>query len=196
MLTAGSALAQLELSEMLADPASDWDGNGEVHSRDDEWLEVTNNGTDPVDLSAYYVRDALGEEAQLNLTGMLNAGEAAVFYGSDAVAWQQEHGVSVTGLSLNNSGDTIELWLGDPTLPESDLVNVHIYLDHEAEDDRASGRLHILGEWALFDGLNPYEGTTEPLGTGCEPSPGVVNDCQPQTPLEEASWGHLKADYR
>lgn len=188
--------AVVQLSEIMADPASDWDGNGEAHYRDDEYIEVTNTGPDAVDLIGYFVRDALGDEAHLHLFGVLAPLEAAVFYGSNAVAWQQEFGHATTGLSLNNGGDEVELWLGDPAYPGATLVDMHIYVDHEAEDDRASGRLHLNGDWALFDGLNPYTGTTEPLSTLCDPSPGTLNDCQPNVPATAVTWGGVKSLYR
>jgi len=41
------------------------------------------------------------------------------------------------------------------------------YLSHEAGADRAVGRAPDgSGGWALFDGLNPYTGSTPPIGTG------------------------------
>lgn len=186
----------LWLSEILADPARDWNGSGAVDSRDDEWIEIYNSGPDAVELAGYYVRDALGTEAHLRLSGRLAAGEAAVFYGSDAAAWQAAQGLSVTGLSLNNAGDTVHLYLGDPAQAGAQLVDVYIYADHEAEDDRASGRLRGDGEWALFDGLYPYTGSLMPPATGCEPSPGVPNPCQGLVPATELSWGQVKDHYR
>jgi hypothetical protein len=195
-VVAGPACAALQLSEMLADPARDWDGDGEVNLRDDEWLEVTNTGPGWVDLSEYWVRDALGDEPHLNLQGTLGPGDVALFFGSDAVLWQQGAGYATTGLSFNNAGDEISLWRGDPLLPEAQMVDMYIYADHEAEDDRSSGRLHLDGEWALFDGLNPYTGAIEPLSTGCSPSPGVLNDCTPEVRAEGVSWGWIKNIYR
>ncbi len=196
VLGGADSLAQIVLSEMLADPANDWNGDGEVHYRDDEWIEVTNVGAYSVDLSIFHIKDALGDDPQLYLFGTLDPGQAAVFYGSDAVAWQQANGLSVTGLSLNNAGDTIELVMGLPGEPDQQLVDFYIYLDHEADDDRASGRLPATGEWALFDGLNLYDGSTEPLGTGCNPDPGIVNVCIPNVADYPTSWGKVKADYR
>jgi hypothetical protein len=154
-----------------------------------------NTGPESVDLSAYYVRDALGVEAQLRLSGILGPGQVALFYGSDADAWQAGQGLPITGLSLNNAGDTVELHLGDPASGGSTLVDAYIFADHEAEDDRASGRKSDL-TWGLFDGLNPYNGSQEPLGTGCMPSPGAVNICQPELAGEASTWGQVKDVYR
>jgi hypothetical protein len=41
----------LRLSEILAGPARDWDGDGVYDSRGDEWVEVVNHGAGPVELS-------------------------------------------------------------------------------------------------------------------------------------------------
>lgn len=132
----------------------------------------------------------------MNLSGILAPGEVAVFYGSDAVAWQQANGAGVTGFSLNNSGDTVELLREVPGETTMVRVDIYIYVAHEGEDDRASGRLPVTGEWALFDQLNPYDGDTPPWGTGCAPTPGVPNDCVPNVPNQTATWGHLKVYYR
>lgn len=187
--------AALVLSEILGDPSRDWNGSGAVDSRDDEWVEVLNTGPDPVDLAAYYLRDALGTEPHLRLSGLLAAGEVRVFHGSDAAAWQTAQGLTVTGLSLNNAGDTVELHSGVPGEAGSQLVDVYIYRDHEAEDDRSSARLSN-GSWILFDYYLPYSGSLTPGGSGCAPSPGVVNVCNGSVAAERSSWGGLKSDYR
>lgn len=189
------ATAALLLSEILGDPARDWNGSGAVDARDDEWLEVLNTGPDPVDLADYYFRDALGADPHLRLSGQLAAGAVRVFYGSDAAAWQTAQGLTVTGLSLNNAGDTVELHRGVPGEPGSQLVDVYIYGDHEAEDDRSSARLSD-GSWIVYDYYLPYTGSLTPGGSGCAPSPGAVNECSGNVAGERASWGALKVDYR
>ena len=127
------------INEILADPASDWDGDGVVDARGDEWVEVLNTGPDAVDLTAYWLRDDAVDGPRLNLFGVLEPGGAAVFYGSQAVAWQQEVGETTAGLSLNNGGDRVVLLR---TVPGSDpLVTEDVdaidYTDHQAEDDRS-----------------------------------------------------------
>jgi hypothetical protein len=196
-LAAGPATGAVVLGEVLADPASDWDGDGEVDSKLDEWLEVRNTGAETVSLTSYYVRDGLGETPHLNLFGVLAPGEVAVFYGYHAVAWQRENGAGSSGLSLNNGGDTVQLLQVDPADPDSLLVvDEHAYPDHCGDDDRATGRVPEVDGWLLFDGLNPYSGDTEPLGTGCEPSPGVPNECAESTPVEAAAWSAVKDHWR
>ncbi|MHB8079454.1 MAG: lamin tail domain-containing protein [Candidatus Krumholzibacteriia bacterium] len=189
------AAAALVLSEILGDPARDWNGSGAVDARDDEWVEVFNTGPEPVELADYYLRDALGTDPHLRLSGELAAGAARVFYGSDAAAWQTAQGLTVTGLSLNNAGDTVELHRGVPGAAGSELVDVYIYGDHEAEDDRSIARLPD-GSWILYDYYLPYTGSLTPGGSGCAPSPGAPNICSGNVADERASWGALKGDYR
>ena len=196
LLAAAPVSAQVILAEMLADPVTDWNGDGTSHYRSDEWVEVYNLGSTVADLAEYALRDALGDDPQMRLSGSLAPGEARVFYGSDAEAWQAANGLSTTGLSLNNGGDTVWLDHTDPVSGETSTVDYHIYVAHEGADDRAVGRLPDTGQWALFDALNPYSGDLEPRGTGCAPSPGTVNDCRPLVPAEPASWGAVKAVYR
>jgi hypothetical protein len=196
ILAAGPAAAQLRISEVLGDPDSDWNGDGEVDWKLDEWVEVLNRGSVTVDLADYWLRDILGDEPHLQLSGQLAPGEAAVFYGSDAVAWQEANNIAQSGLSLNNGGDGLYLLVADPDEPGSFVVvDGRIYNDHEAEGDRAWGYLADGETLVLFDALNPYDGTTPPLGTGCDPTPGYPNPCDPGTPVEAASWSGVKARF-
>ena len=202
LVAAGTAGAQVDdfilINEVLADPSIDWDGDGTVDFKNDEWVEILNNGSDPIDLSGYYLRDILGEEMHLNLSGVLDPGEAAVFFGSDAVAWQQEMGLTTSGLSLNNGGDIVQLLriYEGAQGPDYELMFAISYDDHEGEDDRSCGFNTELSDWILFDNLNPYGGDRDPVGTGCSPSPGSPNLCQDQVAVEARSFGELKATFR
>ncbi len=190
----GEADAEVLISELCGDPASDWDGDGSVDSRGDEWIEIVNTGPETVDLAAYYLRDALGEEPHLRLSGGLAPGATALFTGTDAVMWQTAEGLSTSGLSLNNAGDLIQLYLGHPQDPSSALVDLAPYPDHAADDDRSIAR--VEGEWVLCDGLNPYAGTLDPVGTGCPPTPGAVNVCEGLVASQEQTWGEIKTLWR
>ncbi len=196
-LAVGTAQAELVINEFLANPGRDWDGDGAVDSRFDEWVEVYNPGPDAVDLSAYWLRDGLDENPNLNLSGALAPGETAVFYGSDAVAWQAENGAGSAGLSLNNGGDTVVLLKTDPEDPARRIiVDAFLYPAHVGVVDRACGRLPDGQDWALFDGLNLYGGSLYPQGSGCDPSPGANNLCGGGTPSASGSWSELKANWR
>ena len=117
-------------------------------------------------------------------------------YGSDAVAWQAANDAGSSGLSLNNGGDTLELWRDtvDPRILQA--IEVLPVPSHAAEADRAMGWSDAAGAWVLHDGLNPYSGEATPVGTGCLPTPVEVNDCQVQVPIENLGWGQVKAHYR
>jgi hypothetical protein len=84
----------------------------------------------------------------------------------------------------------VVLW--QVTATDTVLVDQVTYADHEADDDRSSGRRPDGGPtWELFDALNPYSGGALPQGNGCAPTPGASNHCT--TAVEEATWGEIKA---
>lgn len=197
-LAASTAWAQdpLIINEILADPASDWNGDGSVDFKADEWVEVRNDGPDVIDLSNYYLRDDTGDEPHLQLFGLLKGGDVAVFYGSDAMAWQAANGYSTTGLSLNNGGDVVRLLRAGSGAGNLELIYLMGYQDHEAEDDRSSGWNEGMNDWQLFDAMNPYAGSLEPAGNGCPPSPGMPNVCGDTVADEAISFGEAKAVYR
>jgi hypothetical protein len=181
------------LNEILADPASDWDGNGAVSYRDDEWVEIVNTGPGSCDLSGYLLADDLRHPVY-GFSGTLGEGSVAVVYGSQATAWESAHGQTATGLRLGNDGDTVLLMqvAGADTV----LVDAYTYNTYEAENDRSSGRYPDGGVWEMFDGLNPYSGTTPPPGNGLNPTPGSSNTgAPPQVPADVVSWGRVKSLY-
>jgi hypothetical protein len=184
--------AGLLLNEFLAGPARDWDGSGTFSTRDDEWIEVFNAGGEPLDLSTCLLTDG-DRLPRYAFTGTLASGARRLVFGKESYDWEKAHGFPAYGLSLSNTGDTVMLWrvAGAETL----LVDSYTYKSHEAAADRAVGRAPDGEAWALFDGLNPYVGTTPPLGTGCTPSPGTANVCE-NTPAHPTTWGRLKAIYK
>lgn len=192
---ATNATAQIRLNEILADPARDWDGDATLNSRSDEWIEIVNVGTSTVDLSPFRIGDLSGGmEWRHGFTGTLAPGATLVVYGSQSVTWEQANGFTAVGLSLNNAGDTIFLFelSGSDTL----VVDEYTFADFEVVDDRATGRNPDgTGPWEIFDALNPYTGQTLPLGNGCAPTPGGANACTPTVPVEESTWGAIKAMY-
>ncbi len=188
-----SCPAQIRLNEILADPASDWDGDGEVNSKTDEWVEIINTGSSGIDLSNLRLGDISGGyDWRFAFSGSLGPGEILVVYGSQVVQWQIENGVSTYGLSLNNSGDTVYLYR--LTGSDTTVADSYGYQSHEVLDDRSVGRKPDgFGEWIIFDALNPYSGTKPPFGTGCNPSPGLPTACA--TPVESTTWGLVKSLY-
>ena len=187
-----TAAAGLRLSEILAGPARDWDGDGLYDSKSDEWIEVQNAGAAPVGLEEYRLADA-DRTIRFALSGTLEPGAFKLVTGSAAVVWQRTQGLSTAGLSLNNAGDTVFLLhvLGTDTV----TVDAHTYGSIEGGSDRSVGRSNSnVEDWVLFDELNPYSGSGTPPGTGCPPTPGGTNGCT--TGVESTTWGAIKRLYR
>ena len=192
-LTPACADSPLVINEIMAGPARDWDGSGVFSSRDDEWVEVLNVGATTLDLSSWLVTDG-DAIPRFAFSGTLAPGERRVVYGRDSYDWEKAHGEPAFGLSLANSGDRVMLW--QVTGPDTVLMDSYAYASHEAAADRATGRYPDGGaSWALFDGLDPYTGTTPPMGTGCSPTPGAANVCL-STPARDLTWGRVKTLYR
>jgi len=190
--------AQIVLNEVLADPARDWDGSGSLDPRGDEWVEVLNLGDTAVDLTDYWLRDDSSRLPDYGLSGILAPGAVKIVFGSDAVAWQHERDWLETGFGFNNSGgDRVFLMYGPYSEDLIYQILEQIWIGgHEAEDDRSSGRDPVTGEWVMFDGLNPYSGSTLPTGNGCDPTPDQLNLCDLPVADEGLSFGQLKAIYR
>ena len=124
---------------------------------------------------------------------MRPAGAVQVVYGSQSVAWETAHGLGTSGLRLANGGDTVQLKqvVGTDTL----TVDAYTYNANEGGSDRSTGRYPDgASGWQIFDALNPYSGTTPPLGNGKSPTPGQPNTGTP-TPLREETWGRIKSVY-
>jgi hypothetical protein len=186
----GSAAGAVLLNEILADPARDWNGDSVISSRDDEWVEIVNTSGAPMDLAGYRLSSP-DTTWRYEFSGTLAPRSVRVVYGSESYAWEQANGEPAFGLRLSNTGGEILLWCLDG---DSTIVDRFTWKDHEAEDDRSSGRLPDGGPWALFDGLFPYTGATEPVGTGCAPSPGALTTCA--VGALGVSWGRVKGIYR
>lgn len=191
--TSACADSPLRLNEIMAGPARDWDGSGAFSSRDDEWVEVANTGAAPLDLSSFLITDG-DSIPRYAFTGTLAAGARLVIYGKNSWDWERATGHPAFGFSLSNTGDSVLLW--QVVAAETLLVDSYKYVSHQAAADRAIGRHPDgSGDWALFDGLNPYTGTTPPQGNGCNPSPGALNICG-DTPTRPVTWGSVKSLYR
>ena len=185
--------AALRINEVLAGPGRDWNGDGAVSTRDDEWIEIVNPGPAPVDLSSFFVMDG-DSIPRCGLSGLLGPGGHRQVTGKEAYDWEKATGHPAFGLSLANTGDRVTLWqvAGAETL----FVDGVTYASAAAGTDRALGRSPDGGDgWVLFDQLNPYTGAGLPPGNGCAPTPGQPNVCD-TTPTRAITWGALKGIYR
>ncbi len=191
-LRSGALVGDLRLNEILAGPARDWDGDQVFNSRQDEWLEIKNVGMAPIDLSPYRVSDA-DSTIRYAFTGTIAPGAVLHVTGRQAEDWQRAEHRTISGLSLNNAGDTVILFRieGSDTV----AVDVKAYNSIEAASDRSTGR-YGDGDaaWVLFDALNAYTGQGEPKGTGCPPSPGAENQCA--TDVRSTTWGKIKEQFQ
>lgn len=106
-------MPQLVINEIHADPdATNGDANndGVVDSSDDEFVEIVNNDTYPVDLSGYTLSDGLGVKHFFwGIT--LNPNEAIVVFGGGTPTGFETYALTASGgsLGLNNSGDVVTL---------------------------------------------------------------------------------------
>jgi hypothetical protein len=185
------AAAPIQLSEILAGPSRDWDGDGTFVARQDEWLEIRNEGAAVEPLGGYIVSDA-DSTIRYAFSGSLAPGGVLLVTGRMAEDWQRAQSRTVSGLSLNNSGDIVRLFRIEG--PDTVEVESKTYNTIEGATDRSTGRLGPTDTWVLFDGLNRYSGSGTPAGTGCNPTPGVVNDCP--TATEKTTWGKIKTRFR
>jgi hypothetical protein len=186
--------AQIAINEFLASPTRDWDGDGTVSSRDDEWVEIVNLGTAAVDLAGFRLADGTGTPVwRYEFSGVLEPGAIRVAYGSDARAWEESSGFPVYGLSLNNAGDCIRLYRIAGL--DTSVVDSYTFTEASARADRAIGRRSDSpGVWMIFDAYNPCTASCEPPGSGCYPTPGSKNACS--TAAEPRSWGAIKSMFR
>jgi len=190
--TPACADGMLQINEILAAPARDWDGSGAFSSRDDEWVEVVNAGDAPLSLDGFLITDA-DSIPRYALSGTLAAGAVLLVSGKMSYDWEKLVGQPAFGLSLGNTGDAVILW--KVTGADTVVVDAYTYRSHESAADRSVGRAIDIHEWQLFDALNPYTGTLLPAGNHCAPTPATVNTCG-STPALPTTWGALKERYR
>src|SRR5437588_631914 len=111
-----TVLSRIGINEYLADPpdglAGDANGDGVRDSSSDEFVEILNRSTAPIDVSGFTISDADAQRFVFPSGTLIPAGEAAVIFGGGAP--QGDFGnaranglVFTANLSLNNGGDTI-----------------------------------------------------------------------------------------
>src|SRR6188508_3129254 len=93
-LVPAMARAELRLNEFLAGPARDWDGSGAISTRDDEWVEVWNEGPGSLDLTGYFITDG-DTIPRFGLSGSLVSQGRVLVFGSQAVEWERANGFPV-----------------------------------------------------------------------------------------------------
>ena len=113
-----TVLGQIGINEYLADPpdglVGDANGDGTRDSAQDEFVEIVNRTGTPIDVGGFTVRDADAQRFTFPPGSIIPAGEAAVIFGGGSPQGDfgnvRANGLLFTAsLSLNNTGDTIEL---------------------------------------------------------------------------------------
>lgn len=105
--------AALVINEIHPDPdATNGDANGDatVSSDDDEFVEIVNTGSVPVDMSNYTLEDGTSTRHTFPANTILAPGGVITVFGGGTPATSINGIVQTTGtLSLNNTGDTVTL---------------------------------------------------------------------------------------
>lgn len=163
-------LPLLVLNEIHADPdpiLGDANSDGEVHSDNDEFLELVNGGKTNLNLGGWQVRDSIKVRFIFPEGTALKEGCGLVLFGGE-VAVNQINGsqvFSAGSLALNNNGDTI--YLIDP---EGSVQLSYSYGSEGAENQSLTLNPDLVGSLPLI--LH----SEIPIGDGRLYSPGTQVD--------------------
>jgi hypothetical protein len=162
------AAAALRINEVLAAPGSDWDGDLETDSKQDEWIEIANTGPADADMAGLFLLTGEAKAVVYGFSGVLAAGGHLVVYGSDAVRWESDNGQSSIGLSLNNSGDMV--WLAEISGADTTVQDSMSFTSSQVGYDVSAGRMPDgSGPWLLCDHFHAMG------GSGGDPTPSASN---------------------
>ena len=110
MAAPGQAAAAVVINEVLADPSGDANGDGTVHSTQDEFVELANTGAGAVSLDQWTLSDALQVRHRFDAGSLIPAFGLLVVFGGGSPAEVLNAMIASSGsLSLNNAGDTVTL---------------------------------------------------------------------------------------
>ena len=108
-----SASAVIVINEVLADPSAvfgDANGDGVIHTTQDEFIELVNTGPDAVALAQWTLADLVQVRHRFSDTASIPGLGFFVVFGGGAPAGFSDVAVASThSLGLNNTGDTITL---------------------------------------------------------------------------------------
>ncbi len=134
--TLDNNLAQIVINEIHADPhplLGDANNDGEVHSDNDEFLELVNVGEESLDLGGWQIKDLIKSRFVFPEGTILNGGCGLVIFGGEvSVSLIEGSQVFSTGsLALNNNGDTIFL------LDQEQLIQITLSYGPEGGEDQS-----------------------------------------------------------
>lgn len=185
LVTVTAAGSAVTINELLADPPAgidgDANGDGIRDTADDEFVEIVNSSGAPVDLTGWEIHDATGLRHAFAAGPVLQAGEFYVVFGGGTPTGipAGSEVASTGGLSLNNTGDSVQLIGADGVLRDA-----HSY-GSEANADQSLIRVP--------DGTGAW---TRPGDQGFPWafSPGESN--VGTTAVTATSWSRVKSLYR
>jgi hypothetical protein len=190
--TVGSFALTISLNEILADPPTvtgdpvqgDVNGDGEGDSFEDEFIELVNYGTQPVDISGWTLSDddSPGAEFTFPAGTILPSMSFLTLFGGGSP--QGFAGIVLVddgriGNGLGNTGDTVEL------RRDGILVDVLVYGDEAGNDESLIRVPDGTGEWTRPSD----EGFTLPYTPQAANGGGFVAN-------EISTWGRIKAVFR
>jgi hypothetical protein len=197
-LAAPPAGAAIVINELLADPPAaggDANGDGVIHTGDDEFIELANTGLDPVSLAGWKLSDAVRVRHLFGEADAVPGGGFFVVFGGGAPAGFAHASTASTGLlGLNNTGDTVSL-LG----PDDTVIDALTYGAEGGHDVSLSRMPDASGALALHTSSTsrPYSpGTTidgaeelfAPPAPPPPPSPQPPPAEPPSTELPPIGW--------
>lgn len=150
----------VRLNEILPSPRRvDWNGDGVVDDRD-EWIELHNAGSKPVNIGGWYLEDTRGQTSVYRIPAgtVIQPDAYLVLYGS------------VTGIGLNNRGERVRLLDGRRRVV--DQVSL------PAIGDDASYSRGLFDGWRTnlppTPGSSNFPGSLLPAGVERPPSTGPM----------------------
>ncbi len=115
-----NAAGQLFINEILADPATDANGDGTMSTTQDEFVEILNAISGPLDLSGATLSDGVSVRHTFPAGTVVPAGAAIIVFGGGAPTGLFGGAIVQTAssgsLGLNNRGDTLTLTIAGTDL--------------------------------------------------------------------------------
>jgi hypothetical protein len=176
----------VKLNEILADPPNDMAGDanrdGIRDSSDDEFAEIVNCGSNPVDIAGWKLADATSMRHTFPDTGMVLApGEFVTVFGGGAPTGftGKVFTASTGGLSLTNAGDVVSL------LDRSGaLVDIQSFGGEGGKDQAMMRYPDCTGDWML----------ASEAGLTVAFTPQAANNGG--SPVTPTTWGSIKGLFK
>ncbi len=113
-----STTASLLINEVLADPPAGYDANndGLANTTQDEFVELVNIGSTPLDLSGATLSDSISTRIVIPDGVILEPNQPLVIFGGGSPNLDGIYTLTASRLALNNSGDTISILAADGSL--------------------------------------------------------------------------------